>query len=268
MSETSTSAGPDAAVMPGHQRLSFDLDVDICVVGAGLAGLTVALEAARLGASIAVLEGRHIGWNASGHQLGTVMPGYGLPIRDLIARIGSKVGDVMTRAATVVRENNQLTDAYEKVSQLSDRAAKCGLSDTGSWTNQNVIFTKAVQDMFPVAKCILKGALQRDESRGAHFKQAFCMPSLNATDPSEKRIEAEGWCDAFEANNKKFLKSTICTWNGSEPDVTYEDIDTRLLAPRPRLYGLVGAEVIEQVWKERSAAKAADSGKKQLAGAT
>ena len=69
-------------------RLSFDLDVDICVVGAGLAGLTVALEAARLGASVAVLEGRHVGWNASGHQLGTVMPGYGLPIAELIERVG------------------------------------------------------------------------------------------------------------------------------------------------------------------------------------
>src|SRR3982074_412432 len=89
MIETSTSAtnGPDVA-MPARSRLSFDLDVDIAVVGAGLAGLTVALEAARLGASVGVLEGRHVGWNASGHQLGTVMPGYGLPIGDLIARIG------------------------------------------------------------------------------------------------------------------------------------------------------------------------------------
>src|SRR5882672_1382871 len=91
MSETSTSAttGNDAAAMlPGRSRLSFDLDVDICVVGAGLAGLTVALEAARLGASVAVLEGRHVGWNASGHHLGTVMPGFGLSIGELIARIG------------------------------------------------------------------------------------------------------------------------------------------------------------------------------------
>ena len=71
-----------------RSRLSFDLDVDICVVGAGLAGLTVAREAARLGASVAVLEGRHVGWNASGHQLGTVMPGYSLAIGDLIERIG------------------------------------------------------------------------------------------------------------------------------------------------------------------------------------
>lgn len=78
----------DDADLPEHSRLSFDLDVDIAVIGAGLAGLTVALEAARLGASVAVLEGRQVGWNASGHQLGTVMPGYSLPIADLIARIG------------------------------------------------------------------------------------------------------------------------------------------------------------------------------------
>src|SRR5712664_1892576 len=91
MSETSTSAttaNDAAAMLPGRSRLSFDLDVDICVVGAGLAGLTVALEAARLGASVAVLEGRRVGWNASGHHLGTVMPGYGLAIGDLIARVG------------------------------------------------------------------------------------------------------------------------------------------------------------------------------------
>ncbi len=74
--------------MPDRSRLSFDLDVDIAVVGAGVAGLSVALEAARLGASVAVLEGRHVGWNASGHQLGTVMPGYALPIGELIARVG------------------------------------------------------------------------------------------------------------------------------------------------------------------------------------
>ncbi len=90
MNETSTSAinDPDVAAMHERMRLSFDLDVDICVVGAGLAGLTVALEAARLGASVAVLEGRHVGWNASGQNLGTVMPGYGLPLDELIERVG------------------------------------------------------------------------------------------------------------------------------------------------------------------------------------
>src|SRR3954463_96810 len=89
MPETFTSAtnGPEDDA-PFRARLSFDLDVDICVVGAGLAGLTVALEAARLGASGAVLEGRHGGWDPSGNQLGTVMPGYSLPIGELIERVG------------------------------------------------------------------------------------------------------------------------------------------------------------------------------------
>ena len=77
-----------AVAAPQRLRLTVDLDVDICVVGAGLAGLTVALEAARTGANVVVLEGRHVGWNASGHHLGTVMPGYALPLPDLIARVG------------------------------------------------------------------------------------------------------------------------------------------------------------------------------------
>src|ERR1700743_1284143 len=80
--------GTASADESGRARLTFDLDADICVVGAGLAGLTVALEASRLGASVVVLEGRHVGWNASGHQLGTVMPGYGLPVSELIERVG------------------------------------------------------------------------------------------------------------------------------------------------------------------------------------
>lgn len=76
---------PDALI---RQGLTFDLDVDVCVIGGGLAGLTAALEAARGGASVVVLEGRNIGWNASGHNLGTVMPGYGVPASDLIERVG------------------------------------------------------------------------------------------------------------------------------------------------------------------------------------
>jgi glycine/D-amino acid oxidase-like deaminating enzyme len=91
----------------GRARLTFDLDADICVVGAGLAGLTVALEAARLGASVVVLEGRHVGWSASGALLGTVMPGFGLGLQDLIARIGledaKELWDLSKEGAEYVR---------------------------------------------------------------------------------------------------------------------------------------------------------------------
>lgn len=173
--------------------------------------------------------------------------------------IHQEMGDVMTRAATVVRENKQLTEAYEKISELHERAMRVSLSDHGSWTNQNVIFAKSVQDMFPLAKIILKGALLRDECRGAHYKPAFEKPSLTAETPAERRQQAEAWCDAFEENNRKYLKSTIATWSGMEPTITYEDVDTSLVPPRPRLYGLVGAEAIEEVWNERAAKKKQES---------
>lgn len=171
--------------------------------------------------------------------------------------IHQQLGDVMTRTATVVRRNDQLSDAYGKVAELEERARNCALSDTGNWTNQNVIFTKALLDMFPLAKTILKGALQRDESRGAHYKPEFSMPSLEAEDPAERRKEAEAWCDRFEANTEKWLKTTLADYQEDEPQITYEDVDTSLIPPRPRLYGLVGADVIEEVWNERSRKKTA-----------
>ena len=74
-----------------------------------------------------------------------------------------------------------------------------------------------------------------------------------AEDPGERRRQAEAWCDAFEANNNKWLKSTVASWDGHEPELTYEDVDVSIIPPRPRLYGLVGAEAIEEVWKERTA---------------
>jgi succinate dehydrogenase / fumarate reductase flavoprotein subunit len=165
-----------------------------------------------------------------------------------------QLGDVMTKAATVVRVNDQLQDAVEKVAELSERVEHCALSDTGNWTNQNVLFTKSLRDMFPLAKAILAGALARDECRGAHYKPAFDMPGIDATEPAEKRRQAETWCNEFEAKNAKWLKTTIAEFDAKgDPSLRYEDVDTTLIPPRPRLYGLVGAEVIEEVWKERSA---------------
>jgi len=180
-----------------------------------------------------------------------------------------QLGVLMTRAATVVRRNDQLESAYGQVCDLEDRWRRCAVSDTGNWTNQNVVFTKALGDMFPLAKLILKGALLRDECRGAHFKPDCAMPGIVESDPAAARVEAERWCDRFEENTRKWLKSTIaeCRPDGS-PTITYQDVDTSLIPPRPRLYGLVGADVIEEVWKERQAGQAESSREATVAAAT
>jgi succinate dehydrogenase / fumarate reductase flavoprotein subunit len=172
-------------------------------------------------------------------------------------QIHAELGDLMTRAATVVRRNEQLKASIDLVNELEERARVATVVDTGSWTNQNVIFTKALMDMFPLAKAILWGAWQRDECRGAHFKPDFAMPSLQADSREGRLQEAEQWCDRFEANTDKWLKSTIATYVDGQPKLTYEEIDTSSIPPRPRLYGLVGAEEIEIVWKRRAKEKAA-----------
>ena len=171
-----------------------------------------------------------------------------------------KLGDAMTKAATVVRDNASLDAAYATVSELAERAQNCSLSDSGQWTNQNVVFTKALLDMFPLAKTILKGARQRDECRGAHYKPAFQLPGIAATDPAGRRQQAEEYCDRFEENNRQWLKTTVASWDGAEPSLRYEAVDTSLVAPRPRLYGVVGGEVIMEVWTERQRSRAAANG--------
>jgi hypothetical protein len=77
-----------AVAAPERAPLATDLDVDVCVVGAGLAGLTTAREIARSGWSVAVLEARRIAWNASGLNCGFVLPGFAVPIARIIERVG------------------------------------------------------------------------------------------------------------------------------------------------------------------------------------
>ena len=73
---------------PARPPLTGDLDVEACVIGAGLAGLTVARELARRGWSVAVLEARRIAWNASGRNTGFVLPGFAQDMDVVARRVG------------------------------------------------------------------------------------------------------------------------------------------------------------------------------------
>src|SRR5215467_14100552 len=74
------------ALPPPRTPLNYDLDVDVCVIGGGLAGLTAAREVARRGWSVAVVEARRVAWNASGRNSGLVSPGYSAQIEEIGGR--------------------------------------------------------------------------------------------------------------------------------------------------------------------------------------
>ncbi|MGE4157883.1 MAG: succinate dehydrogenase flavoprotein subunit [Planctomycetota bacterium] len=125
------------------------------------------------------------------------------------------MGDLMTEACTVVRENGRLTKALETLQSLDARYARLGLSDNATWTNQSLVFAFQLKGMLRLARVIAKGALLRNESRGAHYKPEF-----------PKR------------NDKDFLKTTIATFDAAAEDVTisYEPVDVSLIPPRERNY--------------------------------
>jgi gamma-glutamylputrescine oxidase len=73
---------------PARPALTSDLDVDVCVIGGGLAGLTAARGVARRGWSVAVLEAGRLAGSASGRNTGFVLPGFAAYEDKLIARVG------------------------------------------------------------------------------------------------------------------------------------------------------------------------------------
>jgi succinate dehydrogenase / fumarate reductase flavoprotein subunit len=127
-----------------------------------------------------------------------------------------EMGKWMTDNCTVVRHNDKLQATLDQCQQWKQRYQRVRLSDTLMWTNQNLSFTRATRDMILMAEAILRGALLRNESRGAHYKPEFP-----------------------ERDDANFLKATIATYDAANDAavISYDKVDTSLVQPRARTYG-------------------------------
>lgn len=127
----------------------------------------------------------------------------------------NEMGTLMTENVTVVRYNDRLQRTYDKLGELLERYENINVNDTASWNNQTVVFARELGGMLQLARVITKGALLRDESRGAHYKPDFP-----------------------ERDDENFLKTTKAKYNPdtNEPEISYEAVDISLIPPRKRDY--------------------------------
>ncbi|MDY0873711.1 NAD(P)/FAD-dependent oxidoreductase [Dongia rigui] len=92
-----------------HAPLARDIEVDVCVIGGGLAGLTAALECARGGRKVALLERNRIAWGASGRNGGFVTAGYATGIENIERRVSRADAETLYRMSIegveIVRSN-------------------------------------------------------------------------------------------------------------------------------------------------------------------
>jgi len=73
---------------PAHPLLQGRETADVVILGAGLTGLSAALELAGAGLSVIVVEARRVGWGASGRNGGQVIVGFGCDQSKLAAMVG------------------------------------------------------------------------------------------------------------------------------------------------------------------------------------
>ena len=93
---------------PVRAPLHGDVEADVCVVGGGIAGCSTALHLAARGYRVVLLEGRRVGWGASGRSGGQAIFGYASGQDKLIAELGRedarRLFDLSVEALDLLRD--------------------------------------------------------------------------------------------------------------------------------------------------------------------
>ena len=144
-----------------------------------------------------------------------------LRISDLMSRDGNeKAGSIMARMqevmmdkASVFRTESGLTEALEKIRELQQNYRNISLQDKGRCFNRDLLDALELGHMLDLAEVIALGALYREESRGAHFREDFP-----------------------ERNDESFLAHTMVRHTDDLPQIFEKAVTITRFQPKERKY--------------------------------
>jgi fumarate reductase flavoprotein subunit len=113
--------------------------------------------------------------------------------------------ETKTSRVGIFRDADRLQAAVEILSDLRRRSRNIGLRSTARGANPELVAAYRLQGMLKLAQCVAYGALQRTESRGAHFR-----------------------ADYPRRNDRDWMRRTLATWQDPDadlPDLSYENLD-------------------------------------------
>jgi succinate dehydrogenase / fumarate reductase, flavoprotein subunit len=130
-----------------------------------------------------------------------------------VSEIKAELGGTMDKYCAVFRDEDGLRTALDVVGRLKEEARSVAIDDKGRVFNQDVLGAIELQFMLDNAECIVLSALDRKESRGAHYRT-----------------------DYPERNDDEWLKHLNVSADTDAPEISYSEVTLTQWEPEERKY--------------------------------
>lgn len=130
-----------------------------------------------------------------------------------IEQVRTAFQDAMTQHCGVFRTESLMQEGIQQLQQLQQQSAQIYLDDKGSCWNTEIIEALELGSLIVVGQLILQSALNRQESRGAHFREDFP-----------------------QRDDSNFLKHTLSYYSPAGIDLQYKPVSITMFEPQERKY--------------------------------
>jgi succinate dehydrogenase / fumarate reductase flavoprotein subunit len=130
-----------------------------------------------------------------------------------INEIRQEFQDTMTQYCGVFRTEELMSEGLQKLGELQQQYPQVYLDDKGSCWNTELVEALELKSLMVVGNTILQSAFNRQESRGAHFREDF---------PNR--------------DDSNFLKHTMAYYSPAGIDIQYMPVVVNMFEPKERKY--------------------------------